>query len=161
MTFISSMKSFRCPPAGYTIDLSVVRFQAIVWMFLTSWCLAVQADTRVWIAFFLLVDALPKAMSRPNASMTGIVGKRLLKTLGFHPHRADAAPKRFTARVATLLAACVLVLSMMDRTVPALVCSGILFVGSTLEAIFDISIGCKVHTMWWSVFGRPRDPNQF
>lgn len=155
------MQSFKCPPAGYTIDLAVARFQAIVWMFLTSWCLAVQADTRAWIALFLFADALPKALSRPGVSMTGILGKRILKFLGFHPRRADAAPKRFTARVATTLALSVLILSFMDRTVPALFCSGVLFVGSTLEALFDISIGCKVHRMWWSIFGRPRDPDQF
>lgn len=161
MTFICGMKSYKCPPAGYMIDLGVARFQATVVMLLSSLCLAVQAEPRIMIAAALLLDILPRALSRPGGSISGIVGKKLLKSLGFHPRRTDGAPKRFTSRISAALSLAILILSLMDQTNSALICSGILFVGSTLESLFDISIGCRIHGIWWSIFGRPRDPDQF
>lgn len=143
------------------IDLGVARFQATVVMLLSSLCLAVLEQPRAMIAALLLVDILPRALSRPGGSISGIIGKKLLKTLGFHPRRTDAAPKRFTSRVTAALVLAILVLSLMGQTNSALICSGILFVGSTLESLFDISVGCRIHAIWWSVFGKPRDPDQF
>lgn len=155
------MKSFKCPPAGYTIDLGVARFQATILMFLMSLSLATQHGPRTVIALIAFIDLLPRALGQPHLSPSGILGKKVLKSLGFHPRRVDAAPKRFSARISALLALAIAVLSMADKTVPALVTTGILFVGSTLESLFDISIGCRVHAAWWSVFGRPRSPDQF
>lgn len=155
------MKSFKCPPAGYTIDLGVARFQASVLMVLSALCLAMQEGPRVAIAIVAILDLLPRALSKPQASPTSAIGKRLLKSLGFHPRRVDAAPRRFTARVAALLMLGVAILSAADRTVASLVCAGVIFVASSLDALFDISIGTRMHAAWWSVFGRPRSPDQF
>lgn len=151
----------KCPLAGYTIDPRAARLQAVAGMLLSSICIAVQNRSRIVVALLFLVDILPRAISRPDSSPSSIAAKHVLKSLGFHPRRCDAAPRRFAARMAALLVAGVIAFSAMGQTIYALFLSGVLLVASTLDALFGFSIGCGIYEFWWSIFGRPRDPDQF
>lgn len=153
--------TFKCPLAGYPIDPRAARLQAVAAILLSSICLAVQNRSRIAFALVLLVDLFPRAISRPEWSFSGGIAKTILKSLGFHPRRTDASPRRFSARVATLVAGAIIVFSTMGETVQALTLSGALLVASTLDALLDFSIGCRFYEFWWSIFGRPRDPDQF
>lgn len=130
-------------------------------MVVASVGLAVQNSTRVWIALVLLVDVLPRALSRPEASLSTQLARPLLAILDLRPRKVDAGPKRFAARVAVLFALGIAALSALGHTVPALGLTGILMFFSTLEATLGFCVACALYQAWFSVFGRDRDPDQF
>jgi hypothetical protein len=139
----------------------MARVQAALTMVVASIGLAVQNSTRAWVALVLLVDVLPRALSRPEASLSTLIARPLLAILDLRPRKVDAGPKRFAARVAVLFALGIASLSALGHTVPALGLTGILMFFSTLEATLGFCVACALYQAWYSVFGRDRDPDQF
>lgn len=153
--------SSRCPLAGYTIDPNAARIQAALVMVVASVCLAVLNPTRTVLAALLFLDYLPRALSRPQWSISGMIAKPVLAILDIRPRRVDAGPKRFAARVAALVTLAIAVLSFRNETVPALVVTGILMFFATLEATLGFCLACKVYQAWYAIFGKDHDPDQF
>jgi hypothetical protein len=153
--------SSRCPLAGYSIDPNMARVQAALTMILASFGLAVQNPTRVWIALVLLVDVLPRAVSRPEASLSTHLARPLLAILDLRNRKVDAGPKRFAARITACFAIGIAVLSGLGHTIPALGLTGVLMFFSTLEATLGFCVACALYQTWFSIFGRDPDPDQF
>jgi len=153
--------SSRCPLAGYSIDPNMARVQAALTMVAASVGLAVQNPARVWVGLLLLADTLPRAFSRPEASLSTHIARPLLAILDLRPRKVDAGPKRFAARIAALFGLGIAVLSAMGQTIPALGLTGILMFFSTLEATLGFCVACALYQAWFAVFGRDSDPDQF
>lgn len=100
-----------------------------------------------WLLAMLALGFTLRVALGPRVSPAGAVARRMLKGRG-RPRLVPAAPKRFAQSIGLVVtatgAACG---AFVASDVPALALAGVIVVAASLEALFGLCIGCRVHAV--------------
>ncbi len=97
-----------------------------------------------WLALFLAADFALRAFTRVPSPLA-FIARGLAKAFGLAPKPIFAPPKRFAAGLGFVFSLAIAVFLYLHYPVAAYVTGGILIVCATLEAVFNICLGCYVY----------------
>ena len=98
----------------------------------------------LWLALFLAADFALRAFTR-ILSPLAVIAKGLGKAFKLTPKPIFAAPKRFAAGLGFVFSLIIAVCLYAHFYTAAYVTGGILLACATLEAVFNICLGCYVY----------------
>jgi hypothetical protein len=131
-----------CPISDKTVYESVTRITAL-FTFL-SLCLYFIYPTVV-IPVFLAADFFIRAIQQSSYSPFFNGSVFLSNKFEFNKKRINAGPKIFAARIGLFLSVLILILWLMNFTVPAFLVAAILLVFSFLEAALGFCMACIIY----------------
>lgn len=131
-----------CPVNGKQVDEHIVRGVAahVALLTLLAVCLS-----NYWIAAFLVLDFLARAVGLSKLSLLRRSTAEMLELLNIAPKPTDAGAKQFAARIGTVVTLLFLFALLSQSLLPELLIGGMLLVFATLEAAFGICIGCYAY----------------
>lgn len=97
-----------------------------------------------WLALFLTADFALRAFTHIPSPLA-VIAKGLAKAFGLTPKFIFAPPKRFAAALGLVFSLGIAVFLYLHYPVAAYATGGILIVCATLEAVFNICLGCYVY----------------
>lgn len=98
----------------------------------------------IWAVLFLTADFALRAFTHIPSPLA-VIAKGLAGALGLTPKPIFAPPKRFAANLGFVFSSGIALFLYLHYSVAAYVTGGILIVCATLEAVFNICIGCYVY----------------
>lgn len=123
------------------VNEKVVRFIAAQVILLT---LVTLVTDWIWLALFLAVDFALRAFTRIPSPLA-FIAKRLAKVFQLTPKPIFAPPKRFAAALGFAFSLLIAIFFYLHFPLAAYVTGAILILCATLEAVFNICLGCYVY----------------
>ena len=131
-----------CPVSPLRVNENVVRIVAAFVILLTVGYLDTGA---VYLVLFLVVDFYLRAFTRLRYSPLSWLGRQISKLAGLREILIDKAPKIFAARVGFLFALAIALLAYFHP--PSSIVLALVLIGfATLEALFNLCVGCLVYS---------------
>jgi|AGTN01.2.fsa_nt_gi hypothetical protein len=124
------------------VDEKVVRLIAAQVILLT---LVTLLTGWTLLALFLAVDFALRAFTRIPSPLA-VIAKGIAKAFKLTPKPIFAAPKKFAAGLGFLFSIGIALFFYIDLHTAAYATGGILIVCATLEAVFNICLGCYVYS---------------
>lgn len=138
-----------CPISINKIDDHVARLNGAFTVAVLLLALFLQS----WIPVaFLLVDFFLRSAELGKYSLLAIVSKGILKSLSVKPYLINAGPKIFAARIGVLFSFLVVVLSVLDLNIAAIVVGAIFGICAFLEAAFGFCVACRIYPLFYKLF---------
>ena len=137
-----------CPISFKKTDENIARLNGLFTVLL----LVVFVLTNNFIpVLFLLIDFQLRGMEKPQYSPFVIFSKFVLKTFKVKAQPINAGPKIFAARIGVLFSAMILIASLAQLQVVALVFTAIFGICAFLEAAFSFCVACKIYPFWYKL----------
>lgn len=131
-----------CPISSKKIDERVARLNG----FFTFLLISAFIFTRLWyIPAFLAFDFLMRSTNLSKYSLLGLLSRSIVKLLSLKKKLVNAGPKTFAARIGLMVSGAILIFSLTDLNIIALILASILALFSFLETAFEYCVACKVY----------------
>ncbi len=137
-----------CPISYKKTDEHVARMVGgFTLVFIALWVLT----GSVLPLLYLLYDFVVRSFEKPSLSLFAQFSKLLLTTLKVKPAPINAGPKIFAARIGLLFTVLVLVFSLVNAPVTALVFAGIFAFCAFLESAFGFCVACRIYPILYKL----------
>ncbi|MEN9354058.1 MAG: hypothetical protein RL318_1383 [Fibrobacterota bacterium] len=143
-----------CPLAGYSIDEKGARIVAGITSLLALSLPFVSKNLQIALLLLLILDFTPRAFSRPSLSLFSNLARRVLAMVSAKPHRTDAGPKRFAARIGLGMLVAMLACSLAGYHTGLLTLIAALVLCAFLESALGFCVGCWMWTLYWQLRNR-------
>ena len=131
-----------CPISSSRVDSHLVRIVAVEIFLLAILLLWTHA---LVFAFFLLYDFSVRFLNLKKWSILGRLGQVIIGYFKLKPKFCDEAPKRFALYLGLGIIVLFTLLFLLDLPFMASILVVVLLLCSSLEALFDYCIGCKIY----------------
>jgi len=138
-----------CPLAGYPIDEKGARIVAGLTTFLALALPFLSRNAQLLLLALLIVDFAPRAFSRPSLSLFSNLARRILVLVSAKPHKVDAGPKRFAARIGLGMLLAMLGCALMGWQTGLVALAAMLALCATLESTAGFCVGCWIWSRYW------------
>lgn len=96
------------------------------------------------LALFLAIDFAIRSFTRITSPLA-FIAKGVTNLLNLRPKPIFAPPKRFAATLGTIFSILIALFLYFNLLVPAYITGFILILCATLEAVFNICLGCYIY----------------
>jgi len=145
-----------CPLAGYPIDEKGARIVAGLTTLLVLALPFLSRNAQLALLALLIADFAARALSRPPLSLFSNLARRILVLVSAKPHKVDAGPKRFAARIGLGMLLAMLASALMGWQTALVALAAMLVLCAFLESALGFCVGCWIWSRYWQL--RYRDP---
>lgn len=138
-----------CPLAGYPIDENGARIVAGITTVLTLALAFLPRDLQIPLLALLVADFAPRSFSRPRWSPFSRLAQAFLRRLSVKPHKVDAGPKRFAARIGLGMLLAMLACALGGWQPPLVALTAALVLCAILESALGFCVGCWIWGKYW------------
>lgn len=140
-----------CPLAGYPIDEKAARIVAALTASIAMAIPFAAPNVQFALVALLILDFTPRAVSRPRLSPLSRLALAVLKRLAIKPHKVDAGPKRFAARIGLAMLLAMLGCLAIGSDAGLLALLAMLAVCAALESALGFCVGCWIWGKYWQL----------
>lgn len=140
-----------CPLAGYSIDENGARITAAITMAMACAVPFLSPIHQLLVLALLVLDFAMRAFSRPRYSPLANLARKILWLASVPPHKVDAGPKRFAARIGLGMLLVAALCSAQGMQMPVLLLSMVLALCAALEATISFCVGCWIWSRYWQL----------
>lgn len=140
-----------CPLAGYAIDEKGARIVAGITSILALALPFLSRNAQMALLILLIADFAPRAFSRPSLSLFSNLARRILALVSAKPHRVDAGPKRFAARIGLGMLLAMLACSITGSHIALITLVAMLVLCAALESALGFCVGCWIWSRYWQL----------
>lgn len=134
-----------CPISGRRVDENACRVVAAMVVLLGVTAIYFGLPL---ILLLLTIDFFLRGCDRPELSVLSRFAKWWVRMLGLHPRMIEGAPKRFAARIGSMLSMAGGVLMLTKHLPKAGMAIALVMVAcAALEAVFGLCVGCKMYSL--------------
>ncbi|HEB62561.1 MAG TPA: DUF4395 domain-containing protein [Bacteroidetes bacterium] len=139
-----------CPIEYKTVDKNIIRVNAmIVFSFLLLFIITFNPMFLMMIA----MDYIIRVFIDIKYSPICFVIKRILKLSGVKPHRINAGPKSFAAKIGFIFTTMISIAFILGFNVTALVISAIFLIATGMDAFLNYCIACQIYPFYKKIVG--------
>lgn len=131
-----------CPIEYKTVDKNIIRINAFIvfsmlllFIISSNWMFLLMIGTDFFIRVFFGLKYSPVCF----------LIKRVLRLSGVKPHRINAGPKTFAARIGLMFTVLISISFVLGFSTITLMISLIFLAASGMEALFDFCMACKIY----------------
>lgn len=135
------------------VDLRAVRVAALMVVALALMSLWRPA---AWLSGFLFMDFVMRGWVDRRYSPLAWLAGRVVTALGFEPRYGYAPPKRFAARIGSVVTAAMVAFHLAGMEAAALVATLLILVCCSLESVFGFCVGCWMYSYVGRVVRKPQ-----
>ena len=142
-----------CPVSDKRINAQIARING---SFTVLLLIVFGLTQNIIPVLILAVDFLLRATDYSKYSLIAISSRSIVSYLGLNASLVNAGPKIFAARLGFIFSTLIIMLLLVNNTLPALVFAGVLGLFSFLEAAFGLCVACTIYPLVYRLIYRVR-----
>ncbi len=143
------MKTYAiCPVSDKKVNENIVRSNAILNVLILSAFLITQ---NIIIIAILFLDFILRGAELNLYSPLSIISKWINKILKIRIKYTNAGPKLFAARIGIFFNFGIIIFSILNLPVTALILAGIFLVCAFLEGVFGFCVACQIYPFYYKL----------